>query len=254
MWSLKAHYCFWFGSLSGILPYVSVFAKTHMGVTTSTMGTLFFVLPVVASFLKPLACSAADHYSKHSHALLIAQLGTLIGYGLLIIIPFLVPVLPAILLFYLYCFFVLIGNTAMGVGISLTDHLVMYEVNRVKQSGGETNYGSFRIWGTIGFGVFGKSNIFSIIDLIILFVGILSGYINEFIQDTMYLLPGLLMFLAIEGFDIFCIYQFYHLPNKRGTLQPSDDNLEVIENQTPSGLFPINKQSIKSVQVNVKHF
>lgn len=156
MWPLKAHYGFWFGSLSGILPYVSVFAKTHTGVSATTVGTLFFVLPVVISFLKPLACSAADHYAKHSHALLISQLGTLCGYGLLILIPFLVPVLPTLLLFYLFCFFVLIGNTAMGVGISLTDHLVMHEVNRVKQRGGDTNYGSFRIWGTIGFGVFGK--------------------------------------------------------------------------------------------------
>ena len=156
MWSLKAHYCLWFGSLSGILPYVSIFARTHLGVSATAVGILFCVLPFVVSIGKPLACSAADHYGKHSQTLLLSQILVLLGYGLLVVIPFVLSLVSAQLLWYLFCALALVGNTAMGVGISLTDFLVIQEVNNIKQKGGDTNYGNFRIWGTIGFGVFGR--------------------------------------------------------------------------------------------------
>lgn len=156
MWPLKAHYTLWFGSLSGILPYVPVYAKTHLEVSASQVGLLYFLLPFVVSFIKPLACSGADHYHQHSVALLISQFCTLLGYGLLLAIPFLAYILHTSLWWYLFCLLALLANTSMGVGISLTDFLVMDEVARINQSGGDTHYGKFRIWGTIGFGLFGK--------------------------------------------------------------------------------------------------
>ena len=157
MWHLKAHYTLWFGSLSGVLPYVSIFARTHLEVTATTVGVLFCVLPFMVSIIKPIACSVADHYDNHLKALMVSQLLTLLGYGSLVIFPFVRSMISLSLLWYLFCLFTLISNTAMGTGTSITDYLVMNEVNIIKQHGGKTNYGNFRIWGTVGFGVFGKN-------------------------------------------------------------------------------------------------
>ena len=156
MWPLKAHYVLWFGSLSGILPYVSVFARNHLEVSATAVGNLFCVVPFIVSIGKPLACSIADHNGRHSNTLMTAQLFTLFSYGSLLIIPFLVEFVSKTILWISFCILCVVANVSMGVGTSLTDYLVINEVNLINQNGGNTNYGSFRIWGTIGFGVFGK--------------------------------------------------------------------------------------------------
>lgn len=156
MWPLKAHCCLWFGSLSGILPFVSIFARSHLSMSATAVGALFSVLPFVAAIAKPLACSAADHNGKYSHGLLLSQVFALFGYGLMLTIPAAQTLVSNDVLWYLFCFLALVANTSMGIGISLTDYLVMHEVNFINTHGGNTNYGNFRIWGTVGFGGFGK--------------------------------------------------------------------------------------------------
>ncbi|KAI2803132.1 hypothetical protein BLOT_007255 [Blomia tropicalis] len=221
MWPLKAHYCLWFGAHSGVLPYLAVFLRTHLNASATTVGTLYCVLPFVVSIVKPIACSAADHYGKHSQALLISQILTFFGYGLLAAIPFILEYIPLHILLYGFCFLALLANTSMGVGISLTDFLVINEVKLVNQHGGNTNYGAVRIWGTIGFGIF----------------GILVGIINENSPSLPYLIPGLFIFIATEILDIICIYRFYHLKQTKLPADSITNDHDNVDYHTPNGQY-----------------
>ena len=162
-WPLKAHYLLWFGSLSGILPFVSIFAREHLQISAESVGILFFILPFIVSIIKPLICSIGDRYNCHSIILIISQISTIFGYGLLLIIPWLLQWITTEILWWLFCLLTLIGNTAMGAGISLTDYLVINEVEQLKSFKQNISYGSYRIWGTVGYGIFGKYITLSII-------------------------------------------------------------------------------------------
>ncbi|XP_027198131.2 major facilitator superfamily domain-containing protein 6-A-like [Dermatophagoides pteronyssinus] len=205
-WPLKAHYLFWFGSLSGILPFVSIFAREHLQISAESVGILFFILPFIVSIIKPLICSIGDRYNCHSIILIISQISTILGYGLLLLIPWLLQWITTEILWWIFCLLTLIANTAMGSGISLTDYLVINEVEQLKSFKQNISYGSYRIWGTVGYGIF----------------GILSGVINDHPGHLPYLIPGLIMFVAIESLDLFTIWQFYH----RRTVMKPDLNPE----------------------------
>ncbi|XP_075586108.1 maltose permease [Dermatophagoides farinae] len=195
-WPLKAHYLLWFGSLSGILPYVSIFAREHLQISADAVGILFFILPFVVSIVKPLVCSIADRYECYSLTLILSQISTILGYGLLLTLPWLLRWISTEILWWFFCLLTLIANTAMGAAISLTDCLVINEVVQLQRNNGDnhTSYGNYRIWGTIGFGIF----------------GILSGIINDHPGDLPYLVPGLIMFVIIESLDLITIWKFYH--------------------------------------------
>jgi nitrate/nitrite transporter NarK len=149
MFILKLHYFLWFGSLSGILPYVPIFAQQHAIATATDVGILFFILPFIASIVKPIFCSMADHYQAHKKIFITFLLLTLNGYGLLLSIPFVT--FMGKYSWYLFSALVLVANSSMGVVISLTDFLVMKQVTQNNQ-----NYGSYRVYGTLGWGGFGE--------------------------------------------------------------------------------------------------
>lgn len=156
MWTLKAHYLLWFGSLSGIIPYVSIFAREYLKISSESIGILFLILPFIVSVVKPIICSIADYYKCHSKALLTSQFCMIIGYGLLLFIPILVKFIDSDKVWWIFCLLVLLAHTSNGAGVSLTDYLVMNQVTIEKQNGNESvNFGNYRIWGTIGFGFFG---------------------------------------------------------------------------------------------------
>lgn len=225
MWPLKAHCCLWFGSLSGILPFVFLFARDHLGMSATAVGALFSVLPFVAAIAKPLACSAADHNGKYSTGLLLSQVFALSGYGFMLSIPAAHSLLSNDALWYIFCLLALVANTSMGIGISLTDYLVMHEVNHINQHGGNTNYGNFRIWGTVGFGAF----------------GILAGILNRNAGGSFLYLPGLIMFIVVEILDIGCVYRFYHIPrlasSKGKPALSQDENFQI--SKSADGEFAI---------------
>lgn len=249
MWPLKAHCCLWFGSLSGILPFVFLFARDHLGMSATAVGALFSVLPFVAAIAKPLACSAADHNGKYSTGLLLSQVFALSGYGFMLSIPAAHSLLSNDALWYIFCLLALVANTSMGIGISLTDYLVMHEVNHINQHGGNTNYGNFRIWGTVGFGAFGKTVfsfekqklIFQFLSHGSTFLGILAGILNRNAGGSFLYLPGLIMFIVVEILDIGCVYRFYHIPrfasSKGKPALSHDENFQI--SKSADGEFAI---------------
>jgi nitrate/nitrite transporter NarK len=144
---LKAHYFLWFGSLSGIMPFVPIFARQHAVADAKSVGILYCILPFVVSFMKPLFCSIADRNNAHKSVLIISIALTILGYGLLLTTVF---INFGSFSWYWFCILVLIANSGQGVVISLNDYLVMKECTETNKS-----FGSYRVYGTIGWGGFG---------------------------------------------------------------------------------------------------
>jgi MFS family permease len=194
--TLKIHYFLWFGSLGGVLPYTSVFGRHHSDASATEIGLLYTLLPFTVVFAKPVFCWLSDRFSYHKLVLVVFMIATLLGYGFLIITPFL-----AIKSFWFFSACVFVANTAMGVVISMTDSIVMKEVT----SGGHS-FGSIRVWGTLGWGVF----------------GLIAGGINEwevFTKELPYLIPGLVMFIVVLCIDIIVILG--RLPDSSSSLVSS---------------------------------
>jgi len=144
---LKAHYFLWFGSLSGIMPFVAVFAKAHSVANAENIGILYGILPFIVTFVKPLFCSIADRNNAHKSVLIISIILTILGYGLLTTIIF---VNFGSFSWYMFCILVLLANSGQGIVISLTDYLVMKEATELKKS-----FGEYRLYGTLGWGGLG---------------------------------------------------------------------------------------------------
>ena len=122
---LKVHYFLWFGALSGIMPFVSIFAKKHSLASAEDVGLLFFALPFIVSVVKPLFCSIADRNKSHKKVLLISCVTTILSYGLLLTVMF---IKVGAISWYWFCLLVLLANCGQGIVISLNDYLVMKEV------------------------------------------------------------------------------------------------------------------------------
>lgn len=147
---LRSHYFLWFGSLSGVLPYTSIFAREHVKASASDVGLLYTLLPFVAFLTKPLVCGIADRFNGHKLTLAIVMIATLMGFGFLLFTPW----FPADnWSWWYFCGCVMVANTAMGVGTTLTDSIAMREVTNRH---GTTSFGSIRLWGTVGWGIFGN--------------------------------------------------------------------------------------------------
>lgn len=145
---LKVHYFLWFGSLSGILPYASVFGERHASATATQIGLLYTILPFVAMLAKPIGCACADRFSAHKLVLVSFLILTLVGFGSLILVPWLGR--ASSWTWWFFCAAVLLANTSMGIVISMTDSLVMRDV-----SIGRSSFGSVRVFGTLGYGILG---------------------------------------------------------------------------------------------------
>ncbi|XP_054168523.1 major facilitator superfamily domain-containing protein 6-like, partial [Oppia nitens] len=202
---LKAHYLLWFGSLSGIMPFVTVFATAHTIATYEDIGLLYFVLPFLVAIIKPLFCSIADRNGSHKKILLLFIIVTIIGYSLLLLIIY---IKLGVISWILLCLLILLANTGQGVVISLNDYICMKEVTELNKS-----YGQYRVWGTVGWGT----------------GGVIAGLINEYITQMPYLLPGLLMFIVIEGTDLMLMYFKF----KSITNQSEDNNSEIVATFEP---------------------
>jgi len=144
---LKIHYLLWFGSLSGIMPFVPIFAREHAVADAESVGILYCILPFIVSFIKPLFCSIADRNNAHKSVLITSIVLTILGYGLLLTTVF---INFGSFSWYWFCILVLIANSGQGVVISLNDYLVMKECTETNKS-----FGSYRVYGTIGWGGFG---------------------------------------------------------------------------------------------------
>ncbi|KAG9509153.1 Prosaposin, partial [Fragariocoptes setiger] len=148
----KIHYGLWYAGLVGIMPFMFNYAAEYPSASATQHGTLYTVLHFIAFIAKPLMCSVADKYAMHRRALIFFILTTLIGYGSLAIYPF----FPSLvvnhkdLLWGLYCLAAFIGNTSMCIVNSLGDSLA---INSCRNK--SISYGEYRLWGPIGFGLFG---------------------------------------------------------------------------------------------------
>ena len=109
----------------------------------------------------------------------------------------------------------------MGVGISMNDSVAMRGV-----SAGRCTFGAIRVFGTLGWGIF----------------GFIAGYIND--HDTMsglpYLLPGLFMFIIVICVDIMIVVIFF----KQDTVSSSNiDQVKSNFTQPDSQLISISRES-----------
>ena len=147
---LKVHYFLWFGALSGIMPFVSVFVTAHSIATIQDVGVLYFVLPFIVSITKPLFCSIADRNNSHKKVLIVSIIVTIVGYGLLLTTLY---VKMGRFTWYWFCFLMFLANSGQGVVICLNDYLVMKEVTELNKS-----FGSYRVFGTLGWGGIGMSS------------------------------------------------------------------------------------------------
>ena len=156
---LIAQYFLWFAALTGILPYVSIFAKNHSNASATQIGILYTVLPFVAMITKPIFCGLADRYSCHKLTLVAAMTATLFGYGILVLAPWFEASAWSL---WFICGSVLIANTAMGIVITMNDSIAMREV-----ATGRSTFGALRVFGTLGWGIIGESlSLFSLKSLI----------------------------------------------------------------------------------------
>ena len=175
---------------------------------------LYTVLPFDDVFAKPFFCSLADRYNAHRLLLLLAISAAALGYGSLALLPLLNGHRLA---WYVFCAGVMVANSAMGVTTSLTDAISMKEVTSESST---TSYGSIRLFGTIGWGVF----------------GLIAGAINDEqlfhkLSITLpYLSPGVFMFIFVIGIDIIIIGKF--LKKSGLELEPMSSNLEMLTNTT----------------------
>lgn len=148
----KIHYGLWYGGLVGIIPFMFNYAVEYSGATATQHGILYTVLPFVALLAKPIVCSIADKFSAHHHCLLFFIFTTIIGYGSLALYPFFPDLINnhKNVVWVLYCLAAFIGNTSMCVVNSIGDSLAINSCQRK-----DTSYGQYRLWGPVGFGIFG---------------------------------------------------------------------------------------------------
>lgn len=117
----------------------------------------------------------------------------------------------------------------MVIATTLADSLVMRIVSQIEdeekdQGWFRPNYGNIRVWGTIGFGVF----------------GLFSGWLNKLQIGLPYLVPGIIMFILLMIIDVITVkmglYDFAKLelklkrdqtcPIERGEDLVDDDEVE----------------------------
>lgn len=148
----KIHYGLWYGGLVGIIPFMFNYAVQYSGATATQHGILYTVLPFVALLAKPMVCSVADKYAAHHRCLLFFISLTIIGYGSLALYPFFPDLINnhKQVVWVLYCVAAFIGNTSMCVVNSIGDSLAINSCQRK-----DTSYGQYRLWGPVGFGIFG---------------------------------------------------------------------------------------------------
>lgn len=148
----KLHYGFWWGALVGIIPFMFNYASDYIHVSGTKYGILYTIVPFVALIAKPAVCSVADKYALHHHCLLFFIFTTILGYGSLAIYPFFPNFMKTHpdLLWILFCLAAVVGNTSMCVVNSIGDSLA---INSCQKN--NVTYGSYRMWGPVGFGIFG---------------------------------------------------------------------------------------------------
>lgn len=146
---LIAQYFLWFAALSGILPYVSIFAKNYSHASATQIGLLYTVLPFVAMIAKPIFCGLADRFCCHKLTLVASMAATLLGYGILLLAPWFEANSWSL---WFICASVLLANTAMGIVITMNDSIAMREV-----ATGRSTYGALRVFGALGWGILGES-------------------------------------------------------------------------------------------------
>jgi hypothetical protein len=204
----KIHYGLWYGALVGIIPFMFNYAAEYTGATGTQHGILYTVLPFMALLAKPFVCSVADKYAAHHHCLLLFIFLTMIGFGSLVIYPFFPDWTKQHqnLVWALYCFAAFLGNTSMCVVNSIGDSLAINSCTRKNVS-----YGQYRLWGPVGFGVFGA----------------IWGIASEIPHLPKYT-PGIITMVVILAINILLLAFWYDKDEFKilGTVEPVDDGLE----------------------------
>lgn len=117
---------------------------------------LYFMIPPLMVFARPIICAQADRYQSHQRIYTWCLFGTGISYLPYVVIPFLIQyegfeeILTEQVRFWIFTFFHLIGSCYFDGVRGLADAVAMNYSKRV-----DIEYVSLRKWAPVGFGVFG---------------------------------------------------------------------------------------------------
>lgn len=131
---------------------ITVFLRKYSDASSTEVGTLLMVLPLLAVFTKPFFCALADRHRRYKLYFILALLFTLLGFGAYTFIPFFPDFVRdhGRASWWLLVVFTVIGYIAYGVVWSLGD---AYAANVSHRTG--ESFGLIRLWGTVGWGVSG---------------------------------------------------------------------------------------------------
>ncbi len=129
-------YFFIFFAMGALFPLLAVYLKNDVGLTDSQIGTVMSISPIVMIFAQPLWGMVSDYTQKPVMLLI----GAIIGSALIAIVY-------ANIIGY-FALIVITGLLALtqSAQAPISDSIALSYSQRTK-----TNYGSIRLWGSIGF-------------------------------------------------------------------------------------------------------
>lgn len=201
-----AYYFCLFFAIGSLGPLLSSYFKIELDLSTSQIGLLMSLTPIVAIFSQPLWGMISDYTQNPKKMLLIAQISTI-----------------AIALFYstitsfgMLLFIVIALSLTQSALIPLSDSIAL---NYVQKIGG--NYGAIRLFGSIGFAIavlfsgrlaeiYSLSIIFYIFSFLILVGLCITFFLPKSVPTNQResILKGLPVLLSKKNFLLFLVFVF----------------------------------------------
>lgn len=202
---MSYYFCLFF-AIGSLGPLLSSYFKTVLDLSTSQIGLLMSLTPIVAIFSQPLWGMISDYTQNPKKMLLIAQIST-IAIALLY---------STITSFGMLLFIVIALSLTQSALIPLSDSIAL---NYVQKIGG--NYGYIRLFGSVGFAIavlfagrLAEMYSLSIIFYIFTFLILVGLCITFFLPKSLptiqreSILKGLPVLLSKKNFLLFLIFAF----------------------------------------------
>lgn len=149
----KLHYWFLTAGASALGILLGAFLQTYTDASELEIGALFMMMPFLGLIFRPIICSYADRLQAHQSFMLWSLFLTAASYLPFVIIPILGESFykghPR-LSWYVLIGFKTVGDLAFGGVSSIGDSMAINYARRIG-----TEYGIYRIWGTISWIIFG---------------------------------------------------------------------------------------------------
>ena len=134
-WWLCVHWFCAMGALGILFPYLALFLRENVGLTTTQVGVVLAIPPIVGALAQPAWGHVADRTGSRVPVLLVLAAGTAVGYVALAHATALGTVVMATVLFALF------HTSLVPIATSVTFGALP----------SPTLFGRIRVWGTIGY-------------------------------------------------------------------------------------------------------